>query len=96
MKLAEGLAKCCPDERGIGPDFGSSFFACHKSKDGAEIACAGWLATVGNCHPGVRWAVSDGRLEASALKPGQGWPQLHINYQQVLAKLRATDQTESE
>lgn len=69
-------------------------FACHQSKDGAEIACAGWMATVGHRHPGVRLAVAMGRLDACALRPGAGWPDLHPNYQQVLEKLRATDPAE--
>jgi hypothetical protein len=30
------------------------------------------------------------RLDASALRPGARWPVLHLNYQQVLEKLRAT------
>lgn len=91
LDLAEGLARCCPDKRGMGPDFGDSMFACHQSKDAAEIACAGWMATVGHRHPGVRLAVAMGRLDAAALRPGRGWPELHANYQNVIEKLRATD-----
>ena len=91
LELAEGLAGCCPDKRNMGPDYRASMFPCHQSKDGAEIACAGWLATVGHRHPGVRLAVAVGRLDASALRPGNGWPVLHPNYQQVIEKLRATD-----
>lgn len=90
LELAENLAATCPDERGMGPDFGASMFACHQSKEGREIACAGWMATVGHCHPGVRLAVALKRLDASALRPGARWPALHPNYQQVLEKLRAT------
>jgi hypothetical protein len=30
------------------------------------------------------------RLDAAALEPGQGWPDLHENYPEVLQKLRAT------
>lgn len=94
LELAEGLAGCCPDKRNMGPDYGASMFACHQSKDGAEIACAGWMAAVGHRYPGVRLAVAMGRLDASALRPGAGWPDLHPNYQQVLEKLRATDPAE--
>lgn len=90
LVLAEGLAECCPDKRGMGPDFGASMFACHQSKEGAEIACAGWMATVGYRHPRVRLAVTMGRLHSSALRPGADWPSLHANYQQVLEKLRDT------
>lgn len=91
LDLAEGLARCCPDKRGMGPDFGASMFACHQSKDGAEIVWAGWMATVGHRHPGVRLAVAMGRLDAAALRPGPRWPELHANYQNVIEKLRATD-----
>jgi hypothetical protein len=91
LASAEGLAKCCPDDRNIGPDFGATMFACHQSKDGAEIACAGWMAAVGHRHPGVRIAVAMGRLDPPALRPGLRWPRLHKNYQQVLEKLRETD-----
>ncbi len=62
MDLAESLAATCPDERGMGPDFSASLFACHKSREGKEIACAGWLAMVGHRHPQVRLAVLLKRL----------------------------------
>lgn len=90
MKLAERLAATCPDKRGMGPEFGASLFACHQSKVGGEFACAGWLATVGHRHPAVRIAVATRRLDAAALSPGEDWPPLHADYQQVLKKLSAT------
>lgn len=74
----------------MGPEFGASIFACHLSKDGAEIACAGWLGTVGHKHPGMRLSVCAGHIDASALSSADGWPELHENYQDVLEKLRAT------
>ncbi|WP_369796867.1 DUF6283 family protein [Cupriavidus sp. WS] len=89
LQLAEDLAATCPDHRGMGPDGGASFFACHQSKEGAELACAGWLAQVGHRHPGVRMAILSGRLDPKALVADPGWPELHDNYQQVLEKLRA-------
>lgn len=89
LELAESLASTCPDQRGMGPDFGASMFACHQSKVGAEFACAGWLATVGDCHPGVRLAVMSGHLDSATLSPGADWPALHANYPEVLEKLRA-------
>lgn len=46
LELAQSFADCCPDSRNMGPDFGASMFACHQSKEGGEIACAGWMATV--------------------------------------------------
>jgi hypothetical protein len=90
LPLAESLAGTCPDERDMGPDFGASFFACHQSKEGSEIACAGWLAAVGHRHPGVRLALAMGRLNEETLSPGADWPPLHDNYPDVLAKLRAS------
>lgn len=89
LALAEGLTATCPDERGMGPDFGASMFACHQSKIGSELCCAGWLAQVGHRHPGVRLAIAFGRLDPAALKPGRKWPALHENYASVLDKLRS-------
>lgn len=55
-------------------------FACHKSADGQEQACAGWLAAVGYHHLGVRLAIAMGRLDPDTLKPGDGWPRLFESY----------------
>ena len=90
LDLAEKLAATCPDARNMGPDFGAALFACHQSKVGAEVPCAGWLATVGHRHPSVRLSVSRGELNADRLVPGAHWPALHEGYDQVLEKLRAT------
>src|SRR5579862_7576170 len=90
IELAENLASTCPDSDGMGPDFFAGIFACHQTKEGKEFACAGWLATVGHCHPRIRIAVSAGQLEPAALEPGADWPELHENYGEVIAKLRVT------
>lgn len=90
LSLAEALAPTSPDACGMGPDFGASMFACHQSKMGREIPCAGWLAKVGHRHPGVRLSVRMGRIQPEALRPGPDWPDLHDNYPDVLDKLRAT------
>lgn len=90
LDLAEKLAATCPDHRGMGPGPEASLFACHQSVEGAEFACAGWLAVVGHRHPIVRAAVCFDQLDPEALRPRPGWPELHANYQQVLAKLRVT------
>lgn len=90
LDLAERLAACSPDERGFGPDFESPVFACHASKESAEFACAGWLATVAHCHPRIRFAVALKQLPKEALAPGDDWPELHDTYGDVLEKLRAT------
>jgi len=90
LELAESLADCSPDAKGMGPDFTSSCFACHQSKVGEEFACAGWLSTVGHRHPKVRLAVTFGRLPVEALNTDPEWPELHTTYGEVLQKLRDT------
>ncbi|NDZ17186.1 hypothetical protein C7T35_39305 [Variovorax sp. WS11] len=90
LELAQALATTCPDARNMGPDFGAAVFACHQSRIGAEVHCAGWLATVGHKHPAVRLSVARGDLDPGHLQPGPHWPVLHENYGQVLGKLRAT------
>lgn len=96
MHKAENLRGTCPNEKGHGPDFGASWFACHQSRDGAEIPCAGWLAQAGHAHPGVRLAVFNGKLPADALKPGKDWPKLHDSYQQVMERLKETHESEED
>jgi hypothetical protein len=60
-------------------------FACHKSPEGREYACAGWLAAVGHHHLGVRLAVITGRLDAAALEPGADWPALFESFGEMAA-----------
>ncbi len=55
----------------------SPMFACHKTSEGRDRACAGWLAVEGGGHIGIRLAVLTGRLDAAALRPDAGWPALH-------------------
>lgn len=55
-------------------------FACHKSTEGRDIACAGWLAVCGADQLNMRLAVVRGRLDGAALQPGQDWPDLHPDY----------------
>lgn len=96
LALAEGLASTSPDGDGMGPEAFAPQFACHQSKDGAEIVCAGWLASVGECHPMVRLAVICGDLPAEAL---EAKPELHETFTEVIEKLRedcADDCAESE
>lgn len=59
-------------------------FACHKSPEGREEACAGWLAAVGYHHLGVRLAVVTGRLSPETLEPGPDWPDLHQSYEEMV------------
>lgn len=90
LDLAEGLANTCPDERGFGPDFGSPQFACHQSRPGEEIVCAGWLRVVGLAHPAVRMNAIAGAIPPEAFEPGGEWPELHGSFVEVIEKLRAT------
>ena len=48
-------------------------FACHKTVEGKDAACAGWLAQVGTAHPQIRLELALGQLEPSRLDPrGEG------------------------
>lgn len=60
---------------------GGPIFACHKTVEGRDLACAGWLAVCGAQHLGIRWAVATGRLPAGALEPGDRWPPLYPDYE---------------
>lgn len=97
LELAERLAETCPDEHGMGPQFGSPMFACHQSRPEREVVCAGWLASVGINHPSVRLGIHSGRFAREMTKPGPGWPALHTDFRPVISKLRrlfgATDTT---
>lgn len=55
---------------------GAPMFACHKTGEGRDRACAG-LAVEGAGHVGVRLAVIVGWLPSLSLTPGEGWPSLH-------------------
>lgn len=90
LELAEALVDTCPDARGGGPEWGAPAFACHQSRDGDEIVCAGWLAVVGSCHPGMRMRVLAGKIDVEALAPGEDWPELEPDFAAVIEKLRAT------
>lgn len=69
---------------------GAPLFACHKSAPGADDACAGWLAAVGGEHLGVRLAIITGALPASTLSPGENWPELFDNFDDM-AQAQAFD-----
>ncbi len=58
-------------------------FACHKTQEGGDRACAGWLAVVGRDHLGVRFMVATGRLDPAALEPGPDWPPLYESYAEL-------------
>lgn len=64
-------------------DLHAPMFACHKSAEGKEIACAGWLAVCGYWHLGIRVALAHGRIDPSALVPKEDWPELYDTYDEV-------------
>ncbi|MDX3345966.1 DUF6283 family protein [Streptomyces sp. ME02-6987-2C] len=88
---SEGLRSTSPQGPDSQPTVWSPLFACHKSPEGREKACAGWLAAVGSEHPGVRLAVAQDRLPAEALSPGEDWPPLFASYTEMAAKQAAPD-----
>ncbi|WP_329368847.1 DUF6283 family protein [Streptomyces sp. NBC_00669] len=81
----EELRSTSEQRPGAEPGIGAPMFACHKTKEGREKACAGWLATVGHRHLGVRLVVAYGWLPAEVLTPGDGWPALFATYAEMAA-----------
>lgn len=84
LDLAEGLMDTCSGE------FGARIFACHQSREGAEVTCAAWLARHGYDSIAIRILMLSGEIDPAALEPGDDWPETHKTYAEVLDKLRAT------
>lgn len=60
-------------------------FICHKSHAGQpRRICAGWLATVGVQHLGMRLAVALNQLDGTRLAPEPGWPELFADHHQMV------------
>lgn len=57
------LARSCRDD-------GTSVMACHKSREGAEFPCAGFIAQVGVDSIGVRLGVTFGQIRLDDYEPG--------------------------
>lgn len=95
----EVLAASARRENGAGysdnPQMHDPMFACHKSADGKEIACAGWLAVCGSDHVRIRVAVIRGEMPPSVLRPGADWPELFETYQEMAAT-QAADPTKEQ
>lgn len=77
----EILRNTSPDSEGNHPGLGDPMFACHKSQEGKDYVCAGWLASVGHAHVGVRLNVAFGHIDVCALEPKLGWPELFEDYE---------------
>lgn len=76
--------------------FGGPMFACHKTAEGKEQPCTGWLATFGEYHIGVRVAIAQYRLDPSVLTPKLGWPELFTDYDELIAvQARRDDDSET-
>jgi hypothetical protein len=67
-------------EQGREAPLGAPMFACHKSVDGQEFVCAGWLASVGYESLTARVAASQGIIDPEGFEPGADWPELHASY----------------
>ena len=78
------LTASSADERGMGPEFGAPLFACHKTPEGGERACAGWLVAEGLNHPGVRMSLMTGSLPPDAVEPKADWPELHATFHDTM------------
>lgn len=78
------LRRTAPREDGTHPRLGDPLFACHKSAEGEEIACAGWLAVCGRDHVTVRLALAQGDLELHMVEPPDDWPELHKSYDEMM------------
>lgn len=63
---------------------GAPMFACHKSADGRELPCAGWLAAVGYESLTVRVNLATGAIPPEAMEPGEDWPELHESYEEMM------------
>lgn len=65
--------------------FPQPIFACHKSREGRDIACAGYLAVEGHGSVTIRLEVATGRLDPAALQPGPDWPELYGSFDEMVA-----------
>jgi hypothetical protein len=77
-ELAAGLAQSCRDD-------GFAIMACHKSREGAEIPCAGYLAVVGYDSIGARILSSSTKRDivAEAQADAEG-TDLHPDFEAML------------
>lgn len=62
---------------------GAPMFACHKSREGGELPCAGWLASVGYESLTVRVLLAQGEIPPEAMRPGEDWPALFESYEEM-------------
>lgn len=70
-------------QRGREAPLFAPMFACHKSADGKEMPCAGWLAAVGYESLTVRYYLAQNEIPKSAMAPGDDWPELFSSYTEM-------------
>lgn len=78
-------------EPGREAPLGAPIFACHLSTEGRDRACAGWLATVGREHIGIRLAVATGALPPETLEAKPGWPPLWDSYDEMAERMAGAE-----
>lgn len=75
------------------PALDAPLFGCHKGAPGSglDLACAGWLATVGRDHLRVRLALATGQLPHQALQQDATWPPLYRSWAETAAAQTSDD-----
>jgi hypothetical protein len=84
MERYEALRECAGEGPGREAGLDAPVFACHKSRDGGEFPCAGYLAAVGRSSLRVRMLAAYGLIPAEALDPGEDWPALFETYEEMM------------
>ena len=70
---------------------GAPLFACHKSVEGHDVPCAGWLAAVGVESITVRVLVAQKHLPVRVLRASEGWPALFTGYEAMVRQQARPD-----
>jgi hypothetical protein len=84
-----GVITSINDPAELGELLSAPAMACHKDQlDTAHPLrlCAGWLVAVGNDHLWTRMKILTGALPASALSPGNDWPALYTDLDEMQSR----------
>jgi hypothetical protein len=76
----DSLARSSARPDGSSAEYFDPLFACHKTDEGKERVCAGWLAMEGINHPRIRLGLVVGEISSCSLEPKPGWPDLHPDF----------------
>lgn len=87
-ELAEGLVSTTSGE------FGAPIFACHHSRDGAEVVCTGWLWAHGWDSIAIRLQLAVGEMTRADLVPDPAIDR-HHTFAEMIEKLRADCTTDT-